>query len=500
MSLESNALLYETCLRELGRIARARGESAMAMAEMVAGFAWRQHPGRFADGALENLILARGRDLAPPLHSNEVPDMAGLTLHVASEVYPTGGHSRVLTKWIQRDKSCSHGLVLTRQSAPLPKYLSQIWESVGVRPVILDVNKSIESRALSLRAISKGVRRVVLHHHPDDPVPLLAFATEKTAPVILFNHAHFNFGLGTSIAELVVNTLPYYGRLSLERRAARQIEYMIGSSGLEPMSVEEVDKKAAKRALGLPAECSVALTVGNQLYYTPNDIYDFFRTTQNLLAQCKDLYVLFVGVSADFSCVPDALRSHGRVRFYGPVPNPRRYYQAADIHLESFPMPSLGAVTEAVSIGEAYPVPAYGETESIIRPDIPYWPWRARNEPEYLSQVRALLDDVRAARGVARDLRERIAEVDARFAGQFERLYGVADKVPLETSSIPVMDARAEMDDLVMAEVGGEQNLECIRSIPSRTLRLCCLGKAWAKGYLSTYRVAAEIRQLVAGG
>ena len=109
MGLGANSFYYEALLKELHRLHDRNDPRTLEFLEHVANFAWTHHPGRFADGALENIAFRRGLELfKPPGDGHIGPRHAedlSRTLHVASSVYSSGGHSRVLTKWIQRDLS-----------------------------------------------------------------------------------------------------------------------------------------------------------------------------------------------------------------------------------------------------------------------------------------------------------------------------------------------------------------------------------------------------------
>jgi hypothetical protein len=400
---------------------------------------------------------------------------------------------------MQLDTSSSHALVLTRQNLPIPTFLLDLWDSMGVPVTVMDATAPGPQRALELRILSRTAARVVLHHHPDDSVPVMAYATGKSSPVILFNHAHFSFGMGTSVAELVINTLPYYGAVSRSRRAARNVDFLVGRGGLEEIDTSWIDKKAAKSDLSLPADSPVCLTIGHQPYFTPRGSDNFFHTALRLLADHPDLTFLFVGVTSDFEHIPDKLRWHKRVKFFGPVQDPRPYYRAADICLESFPMPSLGAVAEAVYYGEAYPVLSHCEFENILRPAIPGWPARARTADEHLEKVRQLIGNLQGTRDAAHELRVLSAEQDRNPELQFERLYALAGSFPLVSKAIPDMKAQQDEDDLILAEVGGNRLAECIDSIPSRALRARCLLGGWARGHLRSWEFRRGIRKVLSG-
>lgn len=127
---------YQLLRNNLVKLSVRGDPDLLQRAEEVGRYAWAAHPGRFADGVVENILLEAGRVLETgPLSAPLPGSVAGetRTLHVASELYLTGGHSRVLAKWVQRDSGSSHDIVVTRQSGPMPEYLTAIADDRGAK-------------------------------------------------------------------------------------------------------------------------------------------------------------------------------------------------------------------------------------------------------------------------------------------------------------------------------------------------------------------------------
>ena len=82
-------------------------------------------------------------------------DRASRTLHLATKLYDVGGHSRVLAKWVERDTSADHVIVLTDQRDAVPDFLQEIITRSGNYCVCLPNNESIENRAAAVRRISQ---------------------------------------------------------------------------------------------------------------------------------------------------------------------------------------------------------------------------------------------------------------------------------------------------------------------------------------------------------
>ena len=59
--LAANEFAYQRLCNEVARLHRQRNDKLLPMIESVARFAWNSHPGRLADGALENVLLEVGK-------------------------------------------------------------------------------------------------------------------------------------------------------------------------------------------------------------------------------------------------------------------------------------------------------------------------------------------------------------------------------------------------------------------------------------------------------
>jgi hypothetical protein len=461
MSLEANSYFYEALLKEVRWLSVRKDRRLLPFIEETARFAWQSHPGRFADGALENIAFRLGMtfgDTADPSdrEGRSHPPSASRTLHVASTVTATGGHSRVLTKWIQRDLSSSHAIVLTRPTGPPPDFLRAIWSERGASLTTLDPRAPILERARELRALSRGFSRVILHQHPDDVVPVLAYARQGGCPIAMFNHAHFWFSLGSTVADMIINTMPFFQAVTERHRYPRATGMLNGVPGLERLSVTDVDKPGAKKKLGIPPEAPVALTIATDTYYEPVANYDFFKTATTLLAMRSDLHLVFVGIGEPSPLIPNNFKQNPRVHLMGLVADPRPYYEAADICLESFPVPSLGALIESAASGEALPVPAYAPNENVLRITqhlISKHTVRARTEPEYVTAVCDLIDSRDATRMKAAALRRDLVSEDERFGDQFPALYERIDSLAHAPREIPIASCSTAEDSQVLAAV-----------------------------------------------
>jgi hypothetical protein len=457
VNLAAKSFVYEALVAQLGRHRNLDPARVVDEVERVANFAWQQHPGVFADGRVENVLLDFNDEVAKAEPScMEVDCFAGRhrprMLHVASEIYQVGGHSRVLAKWIDRDLASNHCVILTRQPGETSPLLAATCHQRGVKIISLPRSTSKLGRAATIRHLAKQADRVVLHHHPDDAIPILAFANKGGPPVAYFNHAHFWFSLGGTVADITLNTMPFFLRLTERFRFPRATALLSGVSGNREYI--PYDKDQAKRDLGLDPDIPVLLTIGTEHYFRPGYGYDFFATLQKVLAACGTLQVLVVGVSSQADFVPQAVVRNKRVRFFGPVADPVPYYHAADVCLESFPMSSLGAFGEAVAYGAAFPIPAYAASENILRLNLPFLASvspRPENEAQYVKCVAERLEQLPQTHALALGLQAKLQAIDREWPSVLQEVYSKVDGLSHDPGPIPEAFCSFERDHQLMA-------------------------------------------------
>ncbi|RYF13034.1 MAG: hypothetical protein EOO77_16350 [Oxalobacteraceae bacterium] len=228
------------------------------------------------------------------------------------------------------------------------------------------------------------------------------------------------------------------------------------------------------------------MTIGAEAYFTPSGGINFFETLGKLLETRAELHVLVIGVAADSVLVPSGIRKERRVTLVGPVADPRPYYEASDICLESFPMPSLGALTEAVAYGEAFPVPAFAEVENPLRVNqqrVSSIAVRQRTEADYIAYIIDLLDNQTTTREKAAALRRMLIRDDECFGDQFNALYELIDRAGHKPRQIPVTDCAVTSENIVLAS---RTNPAALRDVIAKLPAMDSIGahiRAVAFGY-----------------
>lgn len=456
-ALASNGFLYEALCEQFERQQPSDPEAVASGVAQLANFAAGRHPGRFADGRIENrlLSLADAVDRAERISLDRIlPGRPGRprVLHVASQVFQAGGHTRMLAKWVEKDKVSHHLVALTEQPVPVPDILLAACSRQGGQIFNLPRESSQMSRARALRALAGEVDRVVLHHHCGDTVVVLALAAPLRSPVAYFNHAHFWFNLGPAVADVTINTYPYFRGLTERFRFPKATALLPGIGCNRPFV--SFQKEQAKQALGLDPKVAVLVTSGWDYYYRPALGYDFFRTLQKILEVCGNIRVLAVGPSRDTAFIPPALTTDSRVRLVGVVPDPVPYYQAADFCLESFPRSSLGGFVEAAAYGGAFPIPVYGPHENIFRLDSPPLSVvspRPVDEAHYVQTVAERVERLSESRALAARLQGQLQALDQEWPVVLQNVYAQLDACKHSPGPIPEAEFSDAEDNHLLA-------------------------------------------------
>lgn len=276
---------------------------------------------------------------AAPLKSPSV-------LHIASEIYETGGHTRVIERWIEHSPDEEkHSLVLTRKNGQKipPKLEKNIKQKGGEITLLPDSLPDLE-KGLQLRQIASLYDRVILHVHMDDAVPLFAFGTpEFKRPVFFFNHADHRFWLGLSISDCVVN-FRAWGEQLMQRCRGNKKSFILPL----PVSIESLSL-TTPQANAKEDSIKTIYSVGSAHKYQPLMQWNFFSAAQKLLKLRSDIKFVLIGpTEQDF---PE-YNQNDRICFLGPqYPHKMmELLQNADVVWDSFPMSGSTAILDAISL------------------------------------------------------------------------------------------------------------------------------------------------------
>ena len=461
--------IYEALVEHIVNLKKKEdAETVLTWIQMVADFCWRNHTGRYADGRIENIAFEIGEDLEKTLTQTPLEfsnlklskpdkDNRRRILHIATTVYKIGGHTRLISAWIKNDPGTCHSLLLTNQgNGQIPEWLSHTVNKNGGELTVLPSDASLLLKARWLREfVQANVDMIILHHHPNDVLPVVAFATKQCPPIAILNHADHAFWMGSSIADTVINIRMSGKTLSEERRFTKP--NLLLPIPLNPR-LPDVTREEARRQLNIPDQQVVLLSIGKAYKYIPTETHNFYRAVVKVLNAYPEAHLYLVGV--EWCESTDYLREtkHHRLHLLGEIEHPYLYRVAADLYLEGFPIGSLTALLE-VALSGVYPVLSFAPMSStLVSNDLALVGLTnlAMSEDEYVEGVKFLIQNQEYREKIGNQIKERVTEyhVGRKWNEYLQAVYQYLEDKSHEPSRIPNSAYSESSDDLSLSRVG----------------------------------------------
>jgi hypothetical protein len=360
--LRRAAFLQPEAAREFRRaLDRAKKAAAGSKPELAvewcrygATVAWLSNPGLFYCREMEQLLSEIGRRYLKP--ATQLPLAGGSPkrfLHVMTTAFQTGGHTRVVCRWIetcaQHSPSERHSVLISKQGdEPVPCWLTRSARRTEGELLQLPPMPSWLQTAAEIRTKSLEFDVIVLHTHPNDPLPNLAFC-DQPRPVMFYNHADHMFTLGMDAAWIVADQRLAGHEVSSILRAESPRKVLLPIPLLDDPSLRW-DKAEARRKLGLPVDAPIALTIGEPFKFSPALGCNFPEVVRCIWDGDPRVLVVAVGVSEVEPWSELKRSTGGRFQPVGHVVDPKIlecYYSAADLYLDSLPCGSQTSVLDA---------------------------------------------------------------------------------------------------------------------------------------------------------
>jgi hypothetical protein len=326
--------------------------SAAAWAKMAACIAVETHCGIFSSTRLERLLTTIGKASEPASKPRPAPTAVRRVLHVSTQVYPVGGHSKMLRLWIENDPGRQHSLALTNQQIPVPADLMAAVVGQGGK-VHSRLNRGpgdLMTVVSKLRRIARNYDLIVLHISYDDVVPPIAFAqTDRYPPVLFLNHADHLFWIGSAISQVVGGMRAAAMDLAVRRRGIAAER-----SVLVPILVNPTERRnsraEAKKALGVADDEVLLISVARHQKYRSLDGAPYAAVHAEVLREHPKARLLVVGAGdqPDWREAVDSVG--GRIEALS-ARDPKPYFEAADVYLDSYPFCSATSMMEAAGYG-----------------------------------------------------------------------------------------------------------------------------------------------------
>lgn len=446
--VEQNRRYLEYLLAQI--TAQKDPRSRLLLARIAAYFATYHHTGYFTSSVLENVFAQHARTLKIPLAG--ISCRPNSFLHVLTEGYETGGHTRVVERWIEfaPPHQTHSAVILCPTGAALKTLQAQIAAKHG-QYICFDNNLTLEQKALELRKLAAGYEFIVLHTHMEDPTAVLAFATpDFTRPVFLYNHASHLFWVGKSAADVVLDIQQRDG-VTREKRGIEN-PFFVGIPSAQ-ITFADPDKQALRRRLNLPADKKIIISSGSEFKYMAIGGDDFLDVVRPLMDD--NTYLYFIGVPNTGRWKAAFESSKGHIVPMGYIPFNQGftdYIAAADLYLDSYPlcggtacMDAVAAGTPVLSLQSVYP-----QFDYLI-----HTPAYCTQTNDFLEKARKVLNEPAYARELLTALRTSLAQNQspAAWNARLEKLLQAAPRTHRVLNPTAEADEHAPCDLAVLDNI-----------------------------------------------
>ena len=150
---------------------------------------------------LENKIVSKYKTLLSNV--DVIENLNSNTLHVMSEVYSSGGHTRLCERLAMMDFELPDLLITRNSNKAAVNRITNYFDKVFITELV-----SIEDRIIFfMRTISK-YKRIVMHIHPDDIEFVIALGVMKyqkssELDIYFVNHSDHVFSFGKSLPKVI---------------------------------------------------------------------------------------------------------------------------------------------------------------------------------------------------------------------------------------------------------------------------------------------------------
>ena len=321
------------------------------LAKAASTYAVYNNTGYFTSSILETFFTDYAETLKTDIKNIKYKENS--FLHVLTEGYNTGGHTRVVERWIKNATSNQIHSVVEIKS--IGKILTTLQENIKEKNgeyIQFDNNLSMSEKSLKLRELGMHYEYIILHSHMDDPIPTIAFGTEEfTRPVLLYNHASHLFWLGKSVADLVLDIEKDDEVTKIKRGISNT--YFLGVPTNDINLSDSVDKNEIRKKINLPTDKKIIVTSGHEIKFRTIGNDNYIDTLKKIID--NDTFLYAIGISKENKDWIKANKETGNhivpIEFIDFNNGFLDYLKCADLYLDSYPLCGGTAVIDAISSG-----------------------------------------------------------------------------------------------------------------------------------------------------
>lgn len=347
------------------RLSQGDADAAAALAQVAARFAFPANVGLFASPRLEALLTSlAGRVRGAPGVARHASGRRHV-VHLLSYAKPIGGDSRFVWRWIGRDRTSRHSVIVTSQQEVAHQYeipkvlLDGVAASGGfVKTLTAPVTRPLQ-QASELRSLLSDGDFVALHVYPYDIVPNLALTglLDRVCPIYV-NHSDHTFWVGGAVTRWVAHLraqskhfIETHRGLEAGRSSILPIP-LDDELGALPLAAERADaQRKAKSELGYATDTVLLLTIASPFKYSAPGQTGLAELVLPTLKKHKNAVLVAVGPSEEGEWLRARRETEGRVQALGRRWDNEKLLTAADVYLDSVPFSSITSLLEAGARG-----------------------------------------------------------------------------------------------------------------------------------------------------
>lgn len=280
----------------------------------------------------------------------------GSVLHIMTEAYERGGHTRVVERWIGfADLAEKHSVFFTTSTTKnVPSLLEKEVLSRNGEIVQLPINMPIQEKGKKLREYASKYEKIVLHVHNFDAIPLIAFGTnEFKRPIIFSNHSDHLFWLGVSITDICLNYRKYGDKINTDKRHIKNnfitgLPFIVDDYGLE-------GENFSKNDLGLPDNCKIVLTYATSYKYKPISDLNIANVMKEIFKRNTNVIFMIIGVNNEIKEITEVKKLYGdRLLLKEGVSHKEllKYIKLSDVVIDSFPVAGGTSMLDALYLNK----------------------------------------------------------------------------------------------------------------------------------------------------
>ncbi len=317
--------------------------------EIAARYATEVHFGEFYNFEIEEMIknISNKYFLNDTFPQNNI-GKRNKVLHIATKIYETGGHTRLMLNWIDCDTNNDNDILLTDiEENHIPTELLKQYER---KFSIYNVGhlKGIE-KIKEIREYCKKYDCVILHIHPSDVYTSIALHN-CPLPILFLNHADHRFWVGRNIANLFLEIRQEGANNSNIKRNIPTSHQMIFPIPLKRK--KKMTKIEARKLLNIDNDEIMILSIASAYKYNPIDDNGLADCIIHISNKFKKVRFVFIGPNLNLAFWKEIKeKTNGKVDILGEITDVDSYYVAADIYLDSYPFVSLTSLLDAGKYG-----------------------------------------------------------------------------------------------------------------------------------------------------